>query len=89
MKAWLIEQREGRAQLRFADLPDLAPGPHDLLLAVRAAGLNRADLGRNAGHYERVATKPPHPIAGLEAAGEVIAVGSAVSGWSVGEWNPR
>lgn len=85
MKAWLIEQKDGRAQLRFADLPDLAPGPHDLLLAVRAAGLNRADLGRNAGHYERVATKPPHPIAGLEAAGEVIAVGSAVSGWSVGE----
>lgn len=85
MKAWLIEQKDGRAQLRFADLPDLTPGPHDLLLAVRAAGLNRADLGRNAGHYERVATKPPHPIAGLEAAGEVIAVGSAVSGWSVGE----
>ena len=85
MKAWLIEQKDGRAQVRFADLPDLAPGPHDLLLAVRAAGLNRADLGRNAGHYERVATKPPHPIAGLEAAGEVIAVGSAVSGWSVGE----
>lgn len=85
MKAWLIEQRDGRAQLRFADLPDLVPGSHDLLLKVRAAGLNRADLGRNAGHYERVATKPPHPIAGLEAAGEVVAVGSAVAGWSIGE----
>ena len=85
MKAWLIEQRDGRAQLRFADLPDLAPGPHDLLLKVRAAGLNRADLGRNAGHYERVATKPPHPIAGLEAAGEVVAIGSEVKGWSIGE----
>ena len=85
MKAWLIEQKDGRAQLRFADLPDLTPGAHDLLLKVHAAGLNRADLGRNAGHFERVATKPPHPIAGLEAAGEVIAVGNAVRGWSIGE----
>ena len=85
MKAWLIEPKDGRAQLRLADLPDLVPGPHDLLLKVRAAGINRADLGRNAGHYERVATKPPHPIAGLEAAGEVIALGSAVAGWSIGE----
>lgn len=85
MKAWLIEKVDGKGQLRFADLPDLEPGPDDLLLRVRAAGLNRADLGRNAGHYERIATRPPHPIAGLEAAGEVIGVGSAVRGWTVGE----
>ena len=86
MKAWIIEKNDaGKSQLRFTDLPDLAPGPNDLLLKVRAAGLNRADLGRNAGHYERIATKPPHPIAGLEAAGEVIGMGVNVTGWKVGD----
>jgi NADPH2:quinone reductase len=86
MKAWIIEKNDaGKSQLRFTELPDLTPGPDDLLLRVRAAGLNRADLGRNAGHYERIATKPPHPIAGLEAAGEVIGMGTNVTGWKVGD----
>lgn len=86
MKAWIIEKNDaGKSQLRFTELPDLTPGPDDLLLRVRAAGLNRADLGRNAGHYERIATKPPHPIAGLEAAGEVIGMGANVTGCKVGD----
>ena len=86
MKAWMIETLAGaKSRLRMADLPDLVPGRHDLLLRTRAAGLNRADLGRNARHYERVPTRPPYPIAGLEAAGEVIGIGSEVMGWSIGE----
>ena len=86
MKAWIVEKNDaGKSQLRFTDLPDLTPGPDDLLLKVRAAGLNRADLGRNARHYERIATRPPHPIAGLEAAGEVIGMGANVTGWKVGD----
>lgn len=85
MKAWVIDRTEGRGVLRFADLPDPVPGQGDLLLKMRAAGLNRADLGRNAGHYERIATRPAHPIAGLEAAGEVIGMGHAVKGWAIGE----
>ncbi|MFN0163854.1 MAG: zinc-binding dehydrogenase, partial [Burkholderiales bacterium] len=62
-----------------------APGPHDLLLKVRAVGINRADLGLNAGHYARIPTKPPHPIAGLEAAGEVIGMGVDVKGYAIGD----
>jgi NADPH2:quinone reductase len=38
-----------------------------------------------AGHYERIDTRPPAPIAGLEAAGEVIAVGPGVAGFAVGD----
>ena len=86
MKAWLIEKNaDGKAALRFADVPDLGPGPHDLLVMVRAAGLNRADLGLNAGHFSLINTRPPHPIAGLEAAGEVIGTGSEVQGWAIGD----
>jgi len=56
---------------------------NDLRIAVRASGVNRADLLQAAGHY------PPPPgaseILGLECAGEVVEVGAAVQGWSVGD----
>ncbi len=55
----------------------------DVLIDVRAAGLNRADLMQAAGNY------PPPPgasdVLGLEVAGVVAAVGSAVTEWSVGD----
>lgn len=54
-----------------------APGRGELLVAVRAAGLNRAD-------YLRYQTSGP-AVPGSELAGEVLAVGEAVSGWSVGD----
>lgn len=63
--------------------PDPEPGPNDLLIAVRAAGVNRADLMQRAGHYP-----PPAgvtDILGLEAAGTVVAMGAEVSGWSIGD----
>jgi NADPH2:quinone reductase len=81
MKAMVIEAN----QLSFRDVPDPVPGEGELLLAVRAAGLNRADLALKSGHYEKIATRPPAPIAGLEAAGEVIAVGAGVQGFGVGD----
>ncbi|MFO1200717.1 MAG: zinc-binding dehydrogenase [Burkholderiaceae bacterium] len=85
MKAWVIETDANGQRLTWRDVPDLAPGPGELLLSVRAVGLNRADLSRRAGHYERVPTRPPLPIAGLEAAGEVAAVGAGVEGFRVGD----
>lgn len=84
MKAWLVEKAEGKARLAWREVADLAPGPHDLLLKMRAVGINRADLGLNAGHYARIQTKPPHPSAGLEAAGEVIGMGAEVTGYAIG-----
>lgn len=59
------------------------PGPGEILIRVRAAGINRADLLQRAGHY------PPPPgasdIIGLEAAGEVAAVGPNAPRWRVGD----
>jgi hypothetical protein len=58
--------------------------PDEILIRVRAAGLNRADILQRAGFY------PPPPgaseIIGLECAGEVAAVGAAVTnskGWCI------
>ncbi len=59
------------------------PAPGELLIAVTAAGLNRADLLQRAGLYP-----PPEdasPIMGLEVSGHVQALGEGVQGWSVGD----
>lgn len=64
--------------------PDPAPGTGQLLVRVRSAGLNNADLMQTAGFY------PPPPgypveIPGLEFAGEVVARGPDVTRWSPGD----
>jgi NADPH:quinone reductase len=63
--------------------PNLSPGPGDVLIKVRAAGVNRPDVMQRRGRY------PPPPgasdIPGLEVAGTVEAVGDGVSGWSIGD----
>ena len=50
------------------------PGPDEILIKVKAAGVNRPDVAQRMGHY------PPPPgasdLPGLEVAGEVAAVGS-------------
>lgn len=63
-------------QVREAPRP--SPGPEEVLVRVRAATLNRADLGVAAGHAHG-AIGGPGTILGLDFAGEVAAVGSAVT----------
>src|SRR5450432_1809569 len=69
--------------LTWAELPDPALGAGDVVIAVRAAGVNRADLAQRAGHY------PPPPgasaVLGLECAGEVVAIGPDVENWAIGD----
>jgi putative PIG3 family NAD(P)H quinone oxidoreductase len=68
-------------ELAEADVP--APAEHELLIKVHAAGINRPDVIQRAGHYPM---KPGmSPVPGLEVAGEVVAVGSAASGFNVGD----
>lgn len=59
------------------------PKAHEMLIQVKAAGVNRPDLFQRAGDYP-----PPQdasPILGLEVAGLVAWVGSDVKGWNVGD----
>jgi NADPH:quinone reductase len=85
MKAMVIAAEAAGPRLVLADVPDPRPGPGELLVAVRAIGMNRADLLLRAGHFEKIPTRPPAPVAGLEAAGEVIAVGEGATGFRVGD----
>ncbi len=83
MKAIVVDENHPAKILTFRELPDLEPGPHDLLVSVNAAGVNRADLLQRKGLYP----PPPgeSPILGLEIAGDVAAVGSAVQDFQVGD----
>ncbi|MGY6707659.1 MAG: NAD(P)H-quinone oxidoreductase [Rhizobiaceae bacterium] len=60
-----------------------SPGTGEILIKVRAAGVNRPDIAQRRGSY------PPPPgasdLPGLEAAGEVAAIGEGVSRWRVGD----
>lgn len=63
--------------VRVLEVPEPAPKPNEVLVRVRAAGLNRADLGVAAGQaHGRMGG--PGTILGLEFAGEVVAVGAEV-----------
>ena len=69
--------------LALADISTPVAGPTDVLIEVRAAGLNRADLMQRVGLY------PPPPgaseILGLEVAGIVASVGSEVTEYAAGD----
>jgi NADPH2:quinone reductase len=59
------------------------PRPDEVLIRVRAAGVNRPDVAQRAGTYP-----PPagaSPVIGLEVAGEVVAIGADVAGFAVGD----
>ncbi len=73
MKAAIVTENGVRVQ----DAPEPKPGPQQVLVRVRAAGLNRADLGVAAGHAHG-SLGGPGTIIGLEFAGEVAEVGSEV-----------
>ena len=64
--------------------PDPVPGDTELLVAVRAAGLNAADLLQRRGRYP-APPGVPADIPGLELAGEVIEVGARVTRFAPGD----
>ena len=80
MKAAVVTERG--VEVREVEKP--SPGPEQVLVRVRAAGLNRADLGVAAGHAHG-AIGGAGTIVGLEFAGEVEAVGSGVKGVKAGD----
>lgn len=69
--------------LVYGAQPMPAPKPDEVLLKVRFAGINRADLLQVEGKYAAPAGASELP--GLEVSGTIAAVGDKVIGWSVGE----
>ena len=83
MRAIEISAPGGPEVLRVAERPRPQPRAGEVLIAVRAAGVNRPDLAQRAGLY------PPPPgasdLPGLEVAGVVAALGPGTAGCSVGD----
>ncbi len=73
MKAAIVTEQG----LALRDIPIPTPGPEQILVRLRAIGLNRADLGVAAGHAHG-AVGGVGAIPGLEAAGEVVECGTDV-----------
>src|SRR5579872_5058174 len=69
--------------LQVRDAPELTPAADEIRIAVRAAGVNFADIMARLGLYPD-APKPP-VVVGYEVAGVVDAVGDAVSGFCKGD----
>lgn len=85
MKAIVVHGGAGDEypSLVWEEVPDPGVGPDEVLVEVRAAGVNRADLLQARGGYA-----PPagtSDILGLEIAGEVGEVGANVTGWQRGD----
>jgi putative PIG3 family NAD(P)H quinone oxidoreductase len=83
MRAVVITQPGGPEVLRLEEVPDPVPGPGEVLVAVAAAGLNRADVLQRQGHYPPPPGSPPYP--GMECSGRIIELSPEVTGWQVGD----
>jgi len=83
MRAIVVPVPGGPEAASLADVPKPVPAAREVLIAVAAAGVSRADAMQRAGRYP----PPPgaSPILGLEVAGTVAAVGSEVTQWQVGD----
>ena len=85
MKAVYIKEFGGIENLEIREVEDPSgPQAGQVLIRVRAAGLNRADLMQRRGHYPPPAGYDPK-IPGLEFAGEVIAVGNEAENLNTGD----
>jgi len=71
------------ASLLVEDIDAPVPGPGDVALDIRAAGVNYVDALLVTGRYQM---KPPLPFTpGSDVAGVVAAIGGGVEGWKVGD----
>lgn len=78
----ILEDPSGH-RLVWIDTDDPSPAPDEVIVEVAATAVNRADLAQRQGIYP----PPPgeSPILGLECAGVISEIGSAVTAWAVGD----
>jgi putative PIG3 family NAD(P)H quinone oxidoreductase len=83
MYAITIPEPGGPEALVWDKVPDPVPGPGEVLVEVAASAVNRADILQRQGFYDPPPGTSAYP--GLECSGRITALGTGVSGWSVGD----
>lgn len=82
MHGFIVRDFGGPEVMQWEQLPDLEPAAEQVLVGVRASGINFAETRMRAGTYSGI----PLPfVMGMEGAGIVLAVGDNVRDFSVGE----
>ncbi|MFI6759920.1 NADP-dependent oxidoreductase [Micromonospora sp. NPDC050417] len=84
MRAVAVTAIGGPEVLRMVERPDPVAGPGQVLVRVRAAGVNPTDLAARAGFVIGGPVEPPY-VLGWDFAGEVIGYGDGVTDLSPGE----
>ncbi len=79
MKALVLKAYK---QFTYEDMPDPAPGPDEVLVAVKACGICGSDVHGMDGSTGR---RRPPIVMGHEAAGVISSLGSRVTGWAAGD----
>ncbi len=83
LKAVTFHDYGGPEVLRYEDVPEPWAGPGEVLVRVRACGVNRLDLLVRSGRSQ---AKPPLPhIGGSEVAGDIVEMGPGTSGFAPGQ----
>src|SRR5215216_6334814 len=83
MKAIRVHEFGGPEVLKLEEVPDLKPGPEQVLVRVKAVGVNPVDTYIRSGMH---AVKPSLPYTpGMDAAGDVEAIGEGVRRVAVGD----
>jgi alcohol dehydrogenase len=84
MRAIVLREHGGDDKLTLEpDFPDPVPGEGDVVLRVRASSLNYHDVFTRRGMPGIKIAMPA--IMGLDVAGEIVAIGPGVEGWSIGD----
>src|SRR5437764_15497946 len=83
MRAIRVHEFGGPAVLKLEEVPDPKAGPGEVVVRVRAAGVNPVDAYMHTGTYPR---KPPLPYTpGQDGAGEVESIGADVKEFGPGD----
>jgi len=83
MKAIVVHEFGGPEAMRLEELPDPSPGPNEVVVRIKAAGVNPVDTYIRSGAH---AVKPELPyVPGSDGAGEIEAVGAGATEWAIGD----
>ena len=83
MKAVVLKAYGGTDQLSYQDVADPIPVRDEVVVRVHAAGLNHCDIDVRRGVFG--VTQPLPHVMGVDAAGEVVAIGPDVTRWRLGD----